>query len=134
MTNIATITVVRQGGALVQAPGTNASITTTTLKVTNLDAAILSNQQNAPTIQSGLLDLSSYLVGYSNTAQMLANDYSTYINSINYANAAIANVYVANLADVSLSSNPPSNNSTLVYNTSNNKYIVQQMNLDGGNF
>lgn len=134
MTNVATIKVVRQGGTLVQAPGTNAAITTTTLRVTNLDAAILRNQQNAPTIQSGLTDIASYLQAYSNTALMLANDATTYANSVSYANSLVANIHVANLVDVALSSNPPSNNSTLVYNTSNNKYIVQQMNLDGGNY
>ena len=134
MTSVASIKVVRQGGALVQAPGTNAAITSTTLRVTNLDAAILNNQQNAPTIQSGITDFASYLAAYSNTALMLANDATTYANAINYVNSAVANVYVANLVDVALSSNPPSNNSTLVYNTSNSKYVVQQMNLDGGNF
>lgn len=37
-----------------------------------------------------------------------------------------------NLADVIESS--PSNNSTLVYNSEDDKYYVQQLNLDGGSF
>ena len=59
---------------------------------------------------------------------------TTYANAVAYVNNAIANVHVSNLVDVTLLTNPPANNSTLVYNTTNNKYIVEPMNLDGGNF
>jgi len=33
-----------------------------------------------------------------------------------------------------LSVDPPANNSTLVYSSANNKYVVKQMDLDGGSF
>ena len=48
--------------------------------------------------------------------------------------ALVANIAVASISDVQLSQVPPANNSTLVFNTTNNKYVVRQMDLDGGNF
>lgn len=108
------------------------SIANVIVKVVN--GVLLTQNTSVVTIPSGINDVTKYLVAYSNTALMLANDATTYANSVNYINSKLANVHVADLVDVTLSSNPPSNNSTLVYNTTNNKYIVQQMNLDGGNF
>lgn len=69
---------------------------------------------------------------------MLANDATTFANSgaytRSYVNTAIANITISTISDVTLATNPPSNNSTLVYNSGNNKYVIRQMDLDGGNF
>lgn len=80
---------------------------------------------------------------------MLANDATTYANAVNYAalaaanayanavayaNTAVGNVSVSSLSDVVLSVNPPANNSTIVYNSANNKYVVKQLDVDGGTF
>lgn len=76
--------------------------------------------QNTPTIVTqSISDLSKY----SNTTQVL-----TFIEQ------SVANLHVANLADVTLLSNPPANNSSLVYNSSNSTYVVEQMPVDGGSF
>lgn len=121
-TKVYKIKVVNQSGSLVQAPASTPVLAT-----------------------SSVLNL----VSYSNTAQMLANDATTYANAVAYANQAAftaytnavayaanaaANVAVADLTDVVLQTNPPANNSTLIYNSANNKYVVKQMDLDGGNF
>jgi hypothetical protein len=80
----------------------------------------------------------SDLSKFSNTTAMLANDATTYANAIAYAanliSNSVANIAVASISDVQLSQNPPANNSTLVFNTTNNKYVVRQMDLDGGSF
>ena len=80
----------------------------------------------------------SDLSKFSNTTTMLANDATTYANAVAYAANlvanSIANIAVASISDVQLSQNPPANNSTLVFNTTNNKYVVKQMDLDGGSF
>ena len=131
----AKIKVVKQNGILLQAPGSNAYTTSNSFIILNKNASILTNQKNVPVIPSELSS-SSFLIGYSNTAQMLANDASTYINSINYTNESLANIHlsVSQLSDVLLPTDPPANNSTLVYNTTNNKYVIEQMNVDGGIF
>lgn len=115
------------------------------LKVVNRDGSLLQAPASVPTVAtSAISDISQY----SNTAVMLANDATTYANAVNYVNgrsfvntsqlaANLANytptagLTVATLADVVGS---PSNNATLVYNSANNKYVVTQLNLDGGNF
>lgn len=104
----------------------------------------------APTSQPTLITLNTpNLADYANTVQMLANDATTYANAVNFAALAAANAYanaiafasnaaasvaVADLTDVVLSTAPPANNSTLVYSSANNKYVVKQLDLDGGNF
>lgn len=108
MSNQYKIKVVNQNGSLLQAPATVPVITT-----------------------AAISDISRY----SNTQLMLANDATTYANAISYVanNYVSANsLSVSSLIDVVATS--LSNNSTLVYNTTNNKYIVKQMDLDGGNF
>ena len=101
------------------------------VKVVNQNGSLLQAPASGPVVvTSAITELSSY----SNTALMLANDATTYANAIAYTANAVANVSVASLADVVLSTNPPANNSTLVYNSANNKYVVRQMDLDGGSF
>lgn len=118
------------------------------IKVVNQAGALLTAPASIPVvITTGAA--ATRLSEYSNTALMLANDATTYANAVTfatqaaataYANAiayaanAAANVAVADLTDVVLSADPPANNSTLVYNSANNKYVVRQMDLDGGNF
>jgi hypothetical protein len=91
---------------------------------------------NAIAYSSNLI--SNNLSNFSNTTFMLANDATTYANAIAYAanliSNSVANIAVASISDVQLSQVPPANNSTLVFNTTNNKYVVRQMDLDGGNF
>jgi hypothetical protein len=131
----ATIKVIKQNGVFIQAPGSNAYTTSNSFIILNKNASILTNQKNVPTIPSQMTG-KEFLNGYSNTAQMLANDATTYANSVNYTNQMIANIHlsVSQLSDVLLPIDPPANNSTLVYDTTNNKYVVEQMNVDGGTF
>lgn len=116
------------------------------VKVVNQSGALGAAPASPPVLTTtSILNLTSY----SNTAQMLANDATTYANAVNFASLAAANAYanaiayaanaaanvaVSNLTDVVLQSSPPANNSTLVYNSANNKYVVKQLDLDGGNF
>lgn len=116
------------------------------VKVINQNGTFVGAPASAPVLTtSGVFNL----VSYSNTAQMLANDATTYANAVNFASLAAANAYsnaiayaanaaanvaVADLTDVILQATPPANNSTLVYNSANNKYVVKQLDLDGGNF
>ena len=116
------------------------------IKVVNQNGSLLTAPATVPVVVTSGTSTINY---YSNTSAMLANDATTYANAVNYAASAAANAYanaiayaanaaanvaVANLTDVVLSANPPANNSTLVYNSANNKYVVKQMDLDGGNF
>ena len=101
------------------------------LKVVNQNGSLLQAPATVPVVSTAAVnDLSRY----SNTELMLANDATTYANAIAYAANAVANITVATISDVTLSSVPPANNSTLVYSSANNKYVVKQLDLDGGNF
>lgn len=116
------------------------------LKVVNQNGSLLPAPASVPTVATSAI---SDIAQYSNTAVMLANDATTYANAVNYVNSRpfvntsqlaanlanytpTASLTVATLTDVDASS--LSNNATLVYNTANNKYVVTQLNLDGGNF
>lgn len=118
------------------------------IKLANVNFAYVASPKNQPTIVSSIGAASSF-APYSNTAQMLANDATTYANAVNFASQAaaaayanaiaytsnqVSNVSVASLSDVVLSTVPPANNSTLVYNSANNKYVVRQIDVDGGKF
>jgi len=132
------------------------SITTNKYKVrvVNQNGSLLTMPASVPVVTASAI---SDLTKFSNTTAMLANDATTYANAIAYAanlgynvaetayaNAiayaanlisnSVANIAVASISDVQLSQVPPANNSTLVFNTTNNKYVVRQMDLDGGNF
>lgn len=107
------------------------------IKLTGSNGSFISYPANIPTVTTAAInDLSNY----SNTQTVLAFDATTYANAIAYTVAYTGNNYVnsASLRIKSLNdvNEPPtvSNNSTLVYDTVTNKYIVKQINLDGGNF
>jgi len=101
------------------------------VKVVNQNGSLLQAPASVPVVVTSAITDLSY---YSNTTLMLANDATTYANAIAYTANAVANVSVDSLADVVLSVDPPANNSTLVYSSANNKYVVKQMDLDGGSF
>lgn len=116
------------------------------IKLANANFAYVASPASVPTIiTSAITDLSRY----SNTEAMLANDATTYANAVNYVNGRgfvntaqlqanlanytpSANLQLSSLTDVVAVS--PANNATLVYSSANNKYIVKQLDLDGGNF
>ena len=99
-------------------------MTTITLKVVNQNnnikltkvtagAGYVPYPQSTPSITSQAIN---DLTSYSNTQQVM-----TFIEQ------AVANIHVSDISDVILSTNPPANNSSLVYNSNNNKYIVEQI-------
>jgi hypothetical protein len=100
------------------------------VKVVNQNGSLVAAPASVPTITTSFNDLSRY----SNTQQMLANDATTYANAIAYTSNAVANITISAISDVTLSTIPPANNSTLVYSSANNKYVVKQLDLDGGSF
>lgn len=103
------------------------------IKLTGSNGSFISYPANIPTVTTAAInDLSNY----SNTVTVLAFDAVTYANTINFVTNNYTNtgsLEVNTLNDIEV---PPSvsNNSTLVYDTSTNKYVVKQINLDGGNF
>jgi len=105
------------------------------VKVVNQNGSLLTIPSSIPVVTTAAI---SDLSKYSNSTVMLANDATTYANAIAYASNlvanSIANITVSSISDVQLSQNPPANNSTLVFNTTNNKYVIRQMDLDGGSF
>jgi hypothetical protein len=106
-----------------------------TVKVVNQNGSLLTAPASVPVVTTGAI---SDVSKFATTTAMLANDTTTYANSIAYASNlvanSIANLTIAAISDVTLSQQPPANNSTLIFNTTNNKYIVKQMDLDGGSF
>lgn len=100
------------------------------IKVVNQSGALLAAPASVPVLISSAI---SDLGNYSNTAVMLANDATTYANSVAYTNGKVANVTVGAISDITVTGTP-ANNSTLVYDTATNKYVVKQIDLDGGNF
>ena len=106
---------------------------TQTIKLTGSNGSFISYPTSVPSVTtSALIDLSNY----SNTATVLNFDAVSYANAIayvgnNYVNSASLNFNSLN--DVNEPENV-TNNSTFVYDTVTNKYIVKQLNLDGGNF
>ncbi len=111
------------------------------IKLANVNFAYVASPKSQPTlIRTSAVDLAPY----SNTGQMLANDATTYANAVNYVNsrnfvntaqlsANLANLTLSSLSDV-LVTLPITDDSTLVYNTTNNKYEVKQLDVDGGTF
>ena len=116
------------------------------IRLANANFAYISSPSTRPTIAtSAISDLSTY----SNTEAMLGNVATAYSNAVsyvdtqgfvntqqleanlvNYTNSSSLQLSSLNDLDVSQASN----NATLVYNTDDNKYIVKQLDLDGGNF
>lgn len=116
------------------------------IKLANANFAYVASPSSRPTITTRAI---SNITEYSNTTQMLANDATTYANAVNYVNSrgfVNTSQLSANLANYTPSANlqlstltdivavSPSNNATLVYSSANNKYVVKQLDLDGGNF
>lgn len=104
-----------------------------TIKLTGSNGSLVSYPTNVPTVSTAAInDLSQY----PNTAAVLAYDATTYANAVAYviANYTSTNSLQLNtLNDINV---PPtiSNNSTLVYDTTTNKYVVKQVDLNGGTF
>lgn len=104
-----------------------------TIKLTGSNGSLVSYPTNVPTVSTTAInDLSQY----PNTATVLAYDATTYANAVAYviANYTSTNSLQLNtLNDINV---PPtiSNNSTLVYDTTTNKYVVKQVDLNGGTF
>jgi len=104
-----------------------------TIKLTGSSGSLVSYPTSVPSVSTAAInDLSNY----SNTATVLAFDAETYANAIafitnNYTNTGSLEINTLNDIEV-----PPTiaNNSTLVYDTNTNKYVVKTVDLDGGNF
>ena len=56
------------------------------------------------------------------------------LNNQGYVSATGGATVVAGLSDVNLTTTPPLNNSTLVYNSTTHKYDVELLDVDGGTF
>ena len=116
------------------------------IKLANANFAYVASPASNPVIvNSGL----GALERYSNTTQMLANDATTYANAVAYVDSKSyvnTSQLAANLANYTNTSSlvmstlndvdttQKSNNATLVYSSGQDKYIVKQLDLDGGNF
>lgn len=116
------------------------------IKLANANFAYVSAPGSTPTIATKAVnDLSSY----SNTEAMLNNVATAYANSINYVdsksfvNSALLSANLANYTNSSsleldslnnVDSTQATNNSVLVYDSVQDKYVIKQIDLDGGNF
>ncbi len=105
------------------------------IKLANANFAYVQAPGSRPTVvTSAITDLSLY----SNTQAMLGNVATAYTNAVSYTDNRLdaytntASLQVSTLNDVVTAG--ASNNATLVYSSANNKYIVKQLDLDGGNF
>ena len=105
------------------------------IKLANANFAYVAAPSSRPTIiTTAISDLSAY----SNTQSMLGNVATAYANSVAYTDSRLtaytnnASITLSSLNDVVTTG--ASNNATLVYSSANNKYIVKQLDLDGGNF
>ena len=105
------------------------------IKLANANFAYVAAPASRPTVvTSAISDLSRY----SNTESMLGNVATAYTNAVTYTDSRLtaytntASLQLSTLNDVVTAG--ASNNSTLVYSTANNKYVVKQLDLDGGNF
>lgn len=108
------------------------SIRTINVKLKRLEGSLLSYPTGVPSISTSAVNLTNF----PDTNTVLAYDAVTYANAVgfvtnNYTNTT--SLQVNTLNDINA---PPTiaNNSTLVYDTTTNKYIVKQIDLDGGNF
>jgi len=104
-----------------------------TIKLTGSNGSLVSYPTNVPTVAtSAINDLSQY----SNTATVLAYDATTYANAVAYVIANYTSTNSLQLNTLNDIDAPPtiSNNSTLVYDTTTNKYVVKQVDLNGGTF
>ncbi len=116
------------------------------LKVVNSAGALLVAPATVPTVAaSSISDLSAY----ATTDAMLANSTAAYVNAVAYVDGKsfvntsqlssnlanytpTSNLQLSTLNDVV--ANSLSDNATVVYQANNNKYVVKQLDLDGGSF
>lgn len=116
------------------------------LKVVNSAGALLVAPATVPTVTaSSISDLSAY----ATTDAMLANSTAAYTNAVAYVDGKsfvntsqlssnlasytpTSNLQLSTLNDVV--ANSLSDNATVVYQANNNKYVVKQLDLDGGSF
>lgn len=116
------------------------------IKLANANFAYVASPGSSPAITTSAIN---NLSEYSNTSQMLANDATTYANAVAYVDSkgfVNSSQLSANLANYTNSSSLvmtsltdvddslKSNNATLVYSSGSDKYVVKQLDLDGGNF
>lgn len=104
-----------------------------TINLTGSNGSLVSYPTNVPTVStSAINDLSQY----SNTVTVLAYDATTYANAVAYVIANYTSTNSLQLNTLNDIDAPPaiSNNSTLVYDTTTNKYVVKQVDLNGGTF
>jgi hypothetical protein len=104
-----------------------------TIKLTGASGSLVSYPTNVPSISTAAIN---DLLQFPNTATVLAFDAVTYANAVNFVTNNYTNtdsLQINTLNDIEV---PPTiaNNSTLVYDTTTNKYIVKTIDLDGGNF
>lgn len=104
----------------------------TPIKLANSNYAYISAPGSTPTITtSAINDLSVY----STTEQMLGNVATAYSNSVNFVETNYINASSLELTSLNnIDDTLKSNNATLVYNTESDKYVVKQIDLDGGSF
>jgi hypothetical protein len=106
------------------------------IKLANASFAYVAAPASNPVVitTTAISDLSLY----SNTEAMLSNVATAYTNAVTYTDSRLtaytntAALQLSTLNDVV--ANAVSNNATLVYNTNTNKYVVKQLDIDGGNF
>jgi hypothetical protein len=109
--------------------------TNTPIKLSKSDNVFIATTRPSPTLSTTAIN---ELSRYSNTEAMLGNVSTSYSNAINYVDTALlsytntASLELNTLNDID--STQLSNNATLVYDTNDNKYVVKQLDLDGGNF
>jgi hypothetical protein len=104
-----------------------------TIKLTGSNGSLVSYPTNVPTVSTTAInDLSQY----PNTATVLSYDATTYANAVAYVIANYTSTNSLQLNTLNDIDAPPtiSNNSTLVYDTTTNKYVVKQVDLNGGTF
>ena len=107
----------------------------TPIKLANSNFAYISVPGSNPTIVTSSISVDSQLAQYSNTEQMLGNVATAYSNSINFVETNYINASSLELTSLNdIDDTLKSNNATLVYNTESDKYVVKQIDLDGGNF
>jgi hypothetical protein len=104
-----------------------------TIKLTGSNGSLVSYPTNVPTVSTAAInDLSQF----PNTVTVLAYDATTYANAVAYVIANYTSTNSLQLNTLNDIDAPPtiSNNSTLVYDTTTNKYVVKQVDLNGGTF
>lgn len=102
------------------------------IKLANANFAYISNPGSVPTITTSAI---SDLAAYSNTQAMLGNVATAYANAISYVDSNFVNSSSIQLDSLNnVDDTLKSNNATLVYSTDADKYVVKQLDLDGGSF